>query len=71
MSEEQSIYKLREMCPRVEAYPKIKKLANEVAQFIAKKQRERFYYVLARFTARYENIYPDHSVPKMNLSIPK
>lgn len=31
MSEEQSIIKLRQMCPKVEGYPNIKKLANEVA----------------------------------------
>ncbi|TNV83832.1 hypothetical protein FGO68_gene5626 [Halteria grandinella] len=71
MNEEQSIIKLRQMCPKVEGYPNIKKLANEVAQFIAKKQRERFYYVLARFSARYENIYPDHSVPKSAPAAPQ
>jgi hypothetical protein len=66
MVEEQSIHKLRELCPKHEGtYPTLKRLANDVAQFIAKKQRERFYYVLSRFTARYENIYPDHSVPKV------
>lgn len=33
MSEEQSIYKLREMCPKLEGgiYPRVKRLAGEVA----------------------------------------
>lgn len=58
------------MCPKLDGglYPKLKRLAGEVAQFLANKQRDRFYYLIAKYTARYENIYPDHSVPKMTLN---
>ena len=58
VSQEKVISKLKEMIKPIDNFPTLSRLALDVAVYIAKKQRARFYTVLSTYISRYEELYP-------------
>jgi F420-0:gamma-glutamyl ligase-like protein len=56
LSKEDNLEKLREKVAEVENYEILKRLANETAVYIGKKQRDRYYQVLDLYFSKYEKV---------------
>ncbi len=63
LSEEKIVARLKEMILPIENFAVLQKLALDVAVYIAKKQRARFYSVLTTFISKYEQLYPQALKP--------
>lgn len=57
LSDEKDVYKLDQMITQLDNYTVLKRLAHEVAMYIGKKQRDRYYFVLEKFTQKYEKLF--------------
>ena len=57
LSEEKNLGKLKEIISPVENFTTMKRLSNDVAIYIGKKQRDRFYHVINKFTSKHEQLY--------------
>jgi len=68
MSDEKIIAILKEMIKPIENFAVLQRLALDVAVYIAKKQRARFYTVLTMFISKYEQLYPESSKPGVKAS---
>lgn len=63
MSDEKNLEKLKEAIQPLEKYDTLKKLSLDVAIYIGKKQRERFFSLLSKFTDKYELLYKNQPEP--------
>ena len=58
LSEEKTLQKLKELITPIDNFQTLKRLAIDVAVYIGKKQRDRFYHVINQFIYKYEALYP-------------